>query len=616
MAVKIEKGNFKEYGAVKVSNTVTFTFVAPKLKESAILLFDKNTYELKHRIIVPCEFRIGKVFSVSISGYKWNQLCYLLECDDQTYLDRYAKNIVGREKWMDDKRFFNDYKVFGGFVEEDYIWKNEKRAFIDAKDMILYKLHMRGFTMQHKRRANEKGNYKGILSLLDELKDFGVTSLEFLPLYEFEEMRFKSTRVMKSGKKAVDIFEPAFGTNYWGYGIANYFAPKASYFGGKDASIHMKEMIDAIHERNMELIMEISFTEEADSDFIVDVLTYWMEEYHVDGFHLLGAALPVERIVVNPYFADTKIFYDRFSQEVLYSEDDAKHLFVYNDDFYYPLRRLQHHMDGNISDFADQMRRQGEHFGFVNYAASNTGFCLLDVYSYGEKHNFENGEDNTDGSNYNCSYNHGYEGATKKVSINRVRLMNARTALTSALMGQGIPMILAGDEMNNTNFGNNNPYCQDNEIGWSLFRQNKTTQRFRDYIRNVIEFRKEHPVLATAKPMQMSDYKHFGAPDLSYHGREPWVMGIGAEKKAIGILYNGLYSPSKNKEDVMLLFNFYYGEEVFALPKMSSNRKWYFVTNTAENEFCPKKSPLEDQTQMIVPGGTLTILVGKETKDE
>ena len=616
MAVKITRGNFKEYGAVKNGNEVTFTFVAPKLKETEILLFDRDTYELKTRITVPCEYRIGKVFSVTVSGYKWNHLCYLLCCEDKIFLDHYAKSIVGREKWMDDSRLNHDYQVYGGFVEEDYQWKHSKRRFIPAQDMILYKLHMRGFTMQHKRKAGEKGNYKGIISLLPELRDLGVTSLEFLPLYEFEEMRFKSTHVIDSSKKTKEVFEPAFGTNYWGYGEGNYFAPKASYFGGKDACLHMKEMVDAIHEYHMEVIMEISFSNETSADMMVDVLAYWMEEYHIDGFHLLGAALPVERVVSNPYFADTKIFYDGFTREVLLSEDDEKHLFVYNDDFTYPLRRLQHHMDGNICDFADQLRKQGEHFGFVNYAAGNTGFCLMDVYSYGEKHNFDNGEDNTDGSNYNCSHNHGVEGPTKKKKINQIRLMNARSALTTALLGQGVPLILAGDEVNNTNYGNNNPYCQDNEIGWSVFSNRKSALEFREYVKAVISFRKEHPVLTMPSPMQMNDYKHTGMPDLSYHGKEPWMMGIGAEKKAIGILYNGMYSPSENKDDVLVLFNFYYDGETFAAPKLNGNKKWFFVTNTGLNNFLPDSLPLENQSEVLVPGGTVTILVGKEVVNE
>lgn len=615
MSLSVKIGDFFEYGAIIKGKDVTFTFATDKLKDASVLLFDLNTKKLAHEIKLSKEFSVGKVYSVCVSGLKWQSLCYLLKSDKKIYLDPYAKVIIGREVWMDEKRFESEYKVYGGFVEESYNWKAQK-PLISSDKMILYKLHMRGFTMDHHLPKTEKGNYKGIISLLPQLKDLGVSSLEFLPFYEFEEMRFKSETKLSS-KKAKEVFYPAYGTNYWGYGEGNYFAPKASYFGGNDVVIHAKEMIDAIHGASMEAIMEISFSNEHGAEFINSVLEYWVREYHVDGFHLLGAALPVERVAQNPYLADTKLFYDNFSYDVLSAEDDKKHLFVYNDDFTYPLRRLQHHMDGNISDFADQMRRQGEHFGFVNYAASNSGFCLWDVYSYGEKHNQDNGEDNTDGSNYNCSHNHGFEGPTKKSSINKIRLMNARCAITSALLSQAVPLILSGDEINNSQSGNNNPYCQDNEIGWVNFSNKKVSaKKFRDYVKAVIRFRKEHDILTKDTPMALNDYKHVGIPDLSYHGREPWIMGIGAEKKAIGIYYSGQYSKSKNKEDVMLLYNFYYDIEEFAAPKLPGKKKWYFVTNTADDVFAPAKEPLVDQTKVLVPGGTVTILVGKEVSDE
>ena len=613
MAVTIQKGDFRQKGAYRSGDSVTFTFVAAKIESAAVYLYDSVTFKLLHRIKVPDDYRIGRVYSVTLTGYPWDQLCYRIKTGDEIKNDIYATAVIGREKWMDESRLQKEYKTFGGFCECDYIFKN-KSPKIAPEDMILYKLHMRGFTMAHGLKTHEKGNYKGIISLLPYLSELGVNTLEFLPLYEFEEMIYRSYPKSIRGKKTKEVYEAAYKTNYWGYGKADYFAPKASYFGGDHGFYHMMEMIDAIHGMQMEAIMEMSFSETEPDEFIEEVLLFWMKNYHVDGFHLLGSSIPMKRIAENPYFSEIKIFHDHIDKEILYSEEDKKHIFLTNDDFCYPLRRLQHHMDGNIGDFADQLKKQSEHFGFVNYAASNTGFCLYDVYCYGEKHNQANGEDNTDGSNYNCSYNHGVEGPTLKKNINRIRLMNARTAITSALLSQGIPLIYAGDEVINTQDGNNNPYCQDNMTGWSVFSKKISAGRFFAYVQALIAFRKEHTVLSQGVPMQMNDYLHTGMPDLSYHGREPWIMGIGAEKKAIGILYNGQYSRGKNKEDVMLMFNFYYGEETFAAPKLPNNRKWFFVTNTAEEVFAPSKTPLKDQSLVVVPGGTVTILVGKEVE--
>ncbi|MBR1628957.1 MAG: glycogen operon protein GlgX, partial [Lachnospiraceae bacterium] len=278
----------------------------------------------------------------------------------------------------------------------------------------------------------------------------------------------------------------------------------------------------------------------------------------------------------------------------------------------YPLRRLQNHLDGSAAEFSNYLRRQGKGFAFVNYAASNTGFTLWDSYSYGEKHNEENGEDNCDGSNYNCSHNFGYEGQTANRIINRNRMTAVRTALCCVMVAQGIPMILAGDEVANTQSGNNNPYCQDNEIGWVTYSRRKLPKLLREYIRQLISFRKAHTILSNPQPMHMNDYKHTGMPDLSYHGRLPWIMGIGEEKKALGILYNAAYARGEEEEDVMVCFNFYYGEESFALPRPRSGRSWYFVTNTGQELWKPENKPLADQSFVAVPGGTITILVGRK----
>jgi glycogen operon protein len=265
-------------------------------------------------------------------------------------------------------------------------------------------------------------------------------------------------------------------------------------------------------------------------------------------------------------------------------------------------------MDGSIIEFANMMKRQNEAYGFVNYAANNNGFTLRDVYSYSEKHNDSNGEENRDGDNYNFSHNYGQEGETKSKAIQNIRITHIRTALTTVLTGQGIPLLLAGDEAGNSQQGNNNAYCQDNELAWTEFSRQKRFRELRKFTKNMIAFRKEHKVLSLPKPMEMSDYKHKGIPDLSYHGKEPWTMWLSDDMKSIGILYDGAYAGEES--DVMLLFNFYFGEDSFALPKLNGRRKWYEIMNTTDGEF--KSVLLKNQKEQIVPGGSVTILVGKK----
>ena len=276
------------------------------------------------------------------------------------------------------------------------------------------------------------------------------------------------------------------------------------------------------------------------------------------------------------------------------------------------LRQLQNHFDGYISELANNSKRQNEKYGFVNYAANSYGFTLFDSFSYGEKHNEDNGEQNRDGNNYNCSNNYGIEGKTSNKAINQIRLHNIKTAICAVMLGQAIPLILAGDEVGNSQGGNNNVYCQDNEIGWVDFPKNKFANEIREFTKAMIRFRKDNPIIRLEDPMHMNDYHHTGIPDLSYHGREPWMMGIGDEKKALGVLYAGEYSCSDNKDDILICYNFHYDEEKFALPRMSGNKKWYVACNSFNN-FGELKY-IKSQHYIKVPGGSITILVGKETK--
>lgn len=613
MDLKLKLGKFDRFGAVNIAEGIQFTFSVSTLIEPAILLFDIEKKKMCEKILLGEEYRRGLVYSVIVSGIDAEKYCYLLERDGSVAVDEYAYTIIGREKWNNTKRFEEDYRVYGGFSSKKYNWKNENK-YIAPDDMVIYKLHLRGYTMQQGLAESSTGTYRGIIRRLSEIRDFGITTIEFQPIYEFEDLRYKSESIInKSGQLEVKNSE-SFGVNFWGYGKGNYFAPKASYFGGENVCNHAKEMIDAIHGKDMEIIMEMSFAEECTDDFIIACLRFWVSEYHVDGFHLVGMGLPIERIVSDRFLAATKIFYDHFPYDLLEKEKTSayKHLFVYDDAFIYPLRKLQNHMEGSIIEFANIMKRQHSAYSFVNFAAQTAnGFSLWDVYTYSEKHNEANGEDNTDGNNYNFSHNYGVEGETNSRTVLNFRFRHVRSALAAAILSQSVPMICAGDEIGNTQFGNNNAYCQDNETGWVTFSRKAANKKLKEYTRDLIAFRKAHKILAYPEPMQMTDHKHKGMPDLSYHGKEPWIMWLSDNMRSIGMFYNGDYGINGKEEDVMLLFNFYFQEEPFTLPSLNDDKKWYFVTNTSDEVFINEKEPLCNQKLLMVPGGSLTILVGK-----
>ncbi|MBQ5431021.1 MAG: hypothetical protein IIU28_05145 [Lachnospiraceae bacterium] len=613
MAIKYMRGQFTRLGAFAKGEGVELTFSIRRGEVANVLIYHGRSKRLIQRISLDDSFCIGRVYSVFFRNITADRFCYLLEDMDGTFMDPYAPRIIGRDRWMQKDRYKKEYQIFGGGgtfcnMSDDTFPKRK------GEDTILYKLHMRGFTMQHGLPSELQGNYRGVIEKIPYLKELGITTVEFMPLYDFEEIRYRSYLVQeRSGSKMV--YEKPFGTNYWGYGRAFYFAPKASYFG-EDPQKGMEELVEAFHKEGMEIIMEFSFPKENDPvspQLIGQILRFWHIRYHIDGFHLLGEDLPLARLLEDPFLYQAKLFADQCDPCIL-NDDSHKHFFYYNDGFMYPLRRLQNHMDGSVAELANQIKRQNKSYGFVNYAANTTGFTLLDAYSYGEKHNEANGEDNRDGSNYNCSFNHGVEGPSRSRGVLRGRMNSVRSALALTILSQGIPLICSGDEMLNSQKGNNNPYGQDNPIGWTQFSQKKDALALKEYVKALIRFRKDHAVLSDPVPRRESDYLNLGIPDLSYHGREPWIMGIGEEKKGLGILYCGGYG-RRSGEDVMLCMNFYYGEETFALPSLPRGRKWYKVTNTSEGDFYMDGVETLDQQHITVPGGSVTVLIGKKTKD-
>lgn len=279
-----------------------------------------------------------------------------------------------------------------------------------------------------------------------------------------------------------------------------------------------------------------------------------------------------------------------------------------------------------MAQFADQMRRQNKKYGFVNYAANTSGFTLWDSFSYGEKHNEDNGEENRDGNPVNFSCNYGCEGETKNRSIRRIRMRQMRNAIAAVMLSQGVPLLLAGDEAANTQKGNNNPYCQDNRIGWVSWSKARENRDLMEFTKQMIAFRKKHPIFHMEEPMRMNDYGHRGIPDLSYHGREPWTMELRQDQRAVGILYCGAYAGEKDA-DFYVCFNFHYETVEMALPQIPKEKRWRLLMSTSAQRawwYEQEEETLENvsktccvpgmicETEVKVEGGSVCILVAEK----
>ncbi|WP_027430014.1 alpha-amylase family glycosyl hydrolase, partial [Lachnobacterium bovis] len=339
----VKEGNYAIMGVIQEENKVYITFEGEKEEQCKVVLLNHQTKE-KEIIEVPDEYVLGSLRSIEIDNININEYDYYFEINGQKRIDPYSRKIVGREKWNNLSRKNNSYEIYSSTDKHDFNWKNDKQPEIPKDKMIMYKLHVRGFSMDTKKE--DAGTFSAIKDKIPFLKSLGITTIELMPIYEFEEMKIKGTNLaklpdyVKWTNKSDDVIvapkkeKKTVGVNYWGYVPGNYFAVKTSYAYKKDrASIEFKELVHELHKNNMECVMEMFFGGNLNHNLILDSLRYWVREFHVDGFHLLGNNLPITAIAQNVMLSRTKIFYDDIPGDVLDNQKTYKHLYLYKDEY-------------------------------------------------------------------------------------------------------------------------------------------------------------------------------------------------------------------------------------------------------------------------------------------
>lgn len=581
---KTKTGNPLLLGATKILGGVNFALVMENEASCpGLRIYEKGTYNVVCDLSFDDKMQFGNVFAMEVENFDSDKYDYGFICDGSPCADMYAKVVAHREKWGESS--LPTYSVF----EDDFAWDEKLHEEIPFDEAIIYRMHVRGFTAHKSSGTKYKGTYRGIVSKLPYLKELGVNIIELMPAYDFDEVKSifcqdkqEHMTNVPTGNPFDDTENASERVNYWGYGTASYFAPKSSYATEPaNACNEFKEMVQAIHNAGMELIMEFHFVDGMKPYMIMDCIRYWVMEYHIDGVHMNLNAVPVNMIKTDPLLSKIKIMGDNWEliSDYYMPRQGKKHLSICNDSFMCTVRKYIKGDEGIAYDMSVKLKENPKDAGIINYLSTHNSFTLMDSVSYDRKHNEANGEGNKDGSDLNYSWNCGFEGITRKKKVVELRKRQIRNALTLLFISQGTPLIMAGDEMGRTCEGNNNPYCQDNDINYVNWNDLKKNRDIYEFTRYIIRYRKEHKILHMENEPRMMDYLSKGCPDLSVHGLEPWRPDFNYVSRCFGLLYNEAYDDKKGK--LYIMFNMYWEPQEFNVPATDPKMKWQPEFSTA-----------------------------------
>lgn len=680
---KIRPGLFRMYGACVASNGVSFTINSHGATRCTLLLFKPQAPKPYARIPFPDSYRIGDTYSMLVYDIKPDEFEYafsfdgpyepakgLLFNEENVLLDPYSRAVTGQRKWGEKPEGGKDFEYRARVVKSSFDWGNIKQLEQPFEDLVIYEIHVRGYTKDKSSGVSAPGTFAGLKDKIPYLKDLGINAVELMPIFEFDEM--ESARVVDG----VQLY------NYWGYNTVSFFAPNTSYAFNEEHNHEgdeLKSLIKALKENGIEVILDVVFNHTAEGNemgpcfsfkgidnnvyymltpdahyynfsgcgnvmncnhpvvrnFIIDCLRHWAIEYRVDGFRfdlasILGrdqngapmANPPIlESLAFDPVLGKMKLIAEAWDAGGLYQVGSfpswnrwAEWNGRYRDDMRSFLKG-DDGMAGNaitrITGSRDLYSSESRgHKASVNFLTCHDGFTLYDLYSYNEKHNEKNGWNNTDGDNNGHSWNCGAEGETDDPNVNGLRRRLIKNAFAALLCSRGPAMFFAGDEFCNTQFGNNNAYCQDNIISWLDWSRLEEFKEIHDFVRHMIQFRKEHPILR-----KMTKPSSCQFPEISVHNGTPFNASTDYKTKLIGIMYAGRNEEDTEDDIVFYCMNAYWEPLVMQLPVLPNGKHWHVDTNTNaeyfDGEDFTEKTELLGVNTIRVPARTTIILVAE-----
>ena len=618
----VKNGTYHGLGVQKLGDDVCFTIAVPDRKRCSLLLYKRGDQEVAASIPMGSSARYGDLRSLIIEGFPIEEYEYNYLIDGQVVTDPYALAICGREIW--GKAPKGEESLHGRAVFEDYDWTGDVPLQLSWSDIVVYSTHVRGFTKHPSSGVKAKGTFQGIAERIPYLKELGINQLELMPVYEFAEVEpwdEKRPPLRRPGNGRRELL------NYWGYTDAYYFAPKASYAATDDPVREFKDLVRELHRNGIELVLEFYFPKGVRTALALDCIRHWVLEYHIDGIHVNRDHAPVGALAQDPLLSHTKIMTESFHMEDIYEERHVPHfrnLAETNDGFMLDVRRFLKGDEGQLVPFTWRARRNPAAYAVINYMANHNGFTLMDAVSYDEKHNEANGEENHDGTDFNYSWNCGEEGPSRKKKTLELRARQLRNAFVLLLLSQGTPLIYGGDERGNSQSGNNNVYCQDNELSWINWKPAKAYGFLTEYVQKLIAFRRAHPVFHQEKEFRMTDYLSCGHPDISYHGKRAWLGDFENYSRSVGIFYGGDYiaanTEGREKDCFFYVaYNMHWIPHEFALPSLPDKGEWRITIDTGAEGvsgiYAEGEEPLlADQRTVTVPERTILVLSGRPGK--
>lgn len=633
----VKLGQPSPLGATLSKEGVNFALFSKHARHVTLCFMDMTSKEVIARIpLDPEKHRTGHIWHVFVEGLKLPILYgYRVDgCHNSPHyfdpkhlvVDPYAKILDARHEWESAREHYNPKGVL--MEPPAFDWQGIGFPCLKLKDLVIYEMHVRGFTQDASSKTKHPASFLGIIEKIPYLLELGINAVELMPIHEFNEC--------SNGSINPETKKPLF--NYWGYSSLNFFSPMQRYATSSEpgsALIEFKTMVRELHRHGIEVILDVVFNHTGEKrsedkllsfvgidrvtyyllshgvdtnytgcgntlntnhpvthQMILNCLHYWVMEMKVDGFRfdlasvfnrdMQGHLLPMSSLIASlsddPILAKTKLIAEPwdaaggyqlgafYPHEQRWAEwngkyRDAVRRFIKGDS--YSKNEFVHRFCGSQGLFPLRTPQSS-----LNFITAHDGFTLYDLVSYNKKHNMANGEGNRDGTNSNVSWNHGTEGPTEDLNILSLRFRQMKNMILALMLSRGVPMLFMGDEYGHTKKGNNNTWCQDGKYNAFLWDKLETNRAFYGFVRRMIHFRHEHPLLKKET--------FLGGDEVIWHGIMPFAPHWEEETPLISFTI----VDKETHEDLYVMFNASHQSQKVTFPDPPQGKHWHIIVDT------------------------------------